>query len=79
MFNLLYNSLVVLDQDRQPQPELAESWQISDDGRTVTLKLRKGVKFQSGRELNSEDLKLNLERIKDPKTAAHARPARPDR
>ncbi len=73
-FNLLYNSLIVLDKDMKPQPELAESWQFSDNNQTLTLKLRKGVKFHNGREFISEDVKLNLERIKDPKTAAHAGP-----
>jgi peptide/nickel transport system substrate-binding protein len=73
-FNLLYNSLVVVDKDLKPQPELAESWQFSDDNRTLTLKLRTGVKFHNGREFTSEDVKANLERIKDPKTAAHAGP-----
>lgn len=74
MFNLLYNSLVVLDKDMRPQPELAESWQFSDGDRTLTLKLRQGVKFHSGRELTSEDVKFNLERIQDPESKANARP-----
>ena len=74
IFNLLYNGLIRLDKDMKPQPELAESWQLSDDGLTMTLKLRKGVKFHNGREFVSEDVKLNLERIKDPKTASHPGP-----
>lgn len=73
MFNLLYNSLVVLDKDMRPHPELAESWQLSDGDRTLTFKLRQGVKFHSGRELVSEDVKFNLERIQDPVNKANAR------
>lgn len=74
MFNLLYNSLVVLDKNLRPQPELAESWQFSDDSRTLTLNLRQGVKFHSGREMTSEDVKFNIENIQNPESAANARP-----
>ncbi|MCC6173961.1 MAG: ABC transporter substrate-binding protein [Chloroflexi bacterium] len=74
MFNTVYNTLITLDKDMKPQPELAESWQFSDDNRSLTVKLRKGVKFHNGRELTSDDVKANLERVKDPKTAAHAGP-----
>jgi peptide/nickel transport system substrate-binding protein len=40
-----------------PQPELAEKWDFSSDGLTLTLTLRQGVKFHSGREFTSEDVK----------------------
>jgi peptide/nickel transport system substrate-binding protein len=52
---------------------LAESWEFSPDGMSLTIRIRKGVKFQNippvnGRELTAEDIKYNIERIKDPKT-----------
>ncbi len=48
------------------KPMLAESWKRIDDN-TLELKLRKGVKFHSGDEFTSEDVKYSLERSLDPK------------
>jgi peptide/nickel transport system substrate-binding protein len=59
MQNLLLN-----DKDGNPitsQSTLAESFDISADGITVTLHLRKGVKFQDGTAFNAEAVKYNLE------------------
>ncbi|MEM7021894.1 MAG: ABC transporter substrate-binding protein [Pseudomonadota bacterium] len=58
-----YNRMVKLDKELNPQPDLAESWAFSDDGTVVTLKLREGVKFQSGKELTSEDVKRSWDQI----------------
>ncbi|HYW87624.1 MAG TPA: ABC transporter substrate-binding protein, partial [Chloroflexota bacterium] len=55
-----------------PGPELAETWHMSADGRELTLALRKGVQFHSGRELTSDDVKWNLMHVQDPKVAAGA-------
>ena len=45
-------------------PSLAESWQISPDGRVYDFTLRKGVKFHNGDALTSEDVKFSFERYK---------------
>ena len=71
MFNQVYNVLVRLDENLRPQPELAESWQFSSDYRTLTLNLRRGVKFHSGRELTADDVVFNIKRVQDPKLAAN--------
>ena len=62
-----YNTLLRVDpNDRtgtKVVPDLAESWTISPDGRTYTLKLRRGVKFHDGAELTSRDAKATYDRI----------------
>ena len=57
----LYNTLARYDAELRPQPELAEKWEFSADGKTITLKLRQGVKFHSGREFTSADVKHSVE------------------
>ena len=57
----LFNTLIKYDANLNPQPELAEKWDSSADGKVVTLKLRQGVKFHSGREFTSQDVKNSVE------------------
>ena len=49
-------------------PDLAESYEISPDGKTFTFKLRPGAKFTNGREVTAEDVKYSIERVLDPAT-----------
>ena len=64
----LYNPLIQLDLSRNPQPELAESWQYAPDRSYIDFKLRQGVKFHSGKELAAEDVVYTLQRTQDPAT-----------
>jgi peptide/nickel transport system substrate-binding protein len=70
-FDSLWNAfdrLTQLDPTLQPQPMLAESWDISNS--TIKLNLRKGVTWHTGREFTSDDVKWNLLRVRDPKVGA---------
>jgi peptide/nickel transport system substrate-binding protein len=66
----LYGYLIRLDKDQNPQPDHAESWQFSPDGATMTLKLRQGIKFHSGRDFTSEDVLFSWQYGKDPTTGS---------
>jgi len=61
----LYERLIVLPADDlgSPQPGLAESWTISDDGKTFTFKIRQGVTFHSGNPLTATDVEWSLRRL----------------
>lgn len=48
-------------------PGVAKSWNVEDDHVTWTFNLRKGVKFQNGREVTAEDVKYSFERMLNPK------------
>ncbi len=69
---LYADGLVGITKDYQVSPSLATSWEQSKDRLEYTFHLRKGVKFHNGRELTAEDIKFNVDRIKNPKTAAVA-------
>ena len=73
VFDLMYSRLTRLDAQMRPQPDLAEKWDISPDGKTYTFHLRQGVKFHNGRELTSADVKYTYERIINPDTASIAK------
>ncbi|MBV9576956.1 MAG: ABC transporter substrate-binding protein, partial [Chloroflexi bacterium] len=67
---IIYDTLTAYDDNLQPQPALAESWDQSSDGTQIKLNLRKGVPFHSGREMTSDDVIYNLNRILDFKLTA---------
>src|SRR5579871_2343889 len=57
---IVFDTLTEYDDNLKPQPALAESWDQSSDGKQISLTLRKGVTFHSGREVTSDDLIFNL-------------------
>jgi peptide/nickel transport system substrate-binding protein len=60
----IYDELIGINNKKELQPGLAESWTTSKDGLTITLKLRKGVSFVDGTAFNSTAVKASLERGK---------------
>jgi peptide/nickel transport system substrate-binding protein len=63
---MVYDVLVTYDDALQPQPRLAESWELSPDLSRIKLNLRRGVRFHSGREFTSDDVTYNLLRARAP-------------
>ncbi|MBN2049665.1 MAG: hypothetical protein JW760_04415 [Spirochaetales bacterium] len=66
----LYDTLVEPDMEGKLIPSLAESWDISADGKTYTFQLRDDVVFHNGDKLTSADVKATFERILSPDTAS---------
>lgn len=58
----MYDSLVRVTPKGEIIPWLAESWTTTDEGKTVTFKLRQGVKYHDGSVFDAESVKWNLER-----------------
>jgi peptide/nickel transport system substrate-binding protein len=63
----VFDRLISYDARLQPQPELAETWDLSSDLTQIKLNLRKSVQWHSGREFTSDDVKYNLLRVRDAK------------
>ncbi|WP_055591362.1 ABC transporter substrate-binding protein [Peterkaempfera griseoplana] len=70
---LVYNTLTRYDDRLQPQPELATEWQVSGDGRAVTLKLRDDVVFHNGRPFTADDVIFAVKNLQNPLRAAQLR------
>jgi nickel transport system substrate-binding protein len=60
--NIIYDRLVNLTADGY-EPALAESWEITDDGRVYTFKIREGVKFSDGEVCDAAAIKANFDAI----------------
>jgi peptide/nickel transport system substrate-binding protein len=64
--SVMYTGLTDIDQQGNIVPGIAESWEPNKDLTAWVFRLRKGVLFHNGREVDAEAVKLNLERIKNP-------------
>jgi peptide/nickel transport system substrate-binding protein len=59
----IWDRLVEYDSQAKPKPSLAETWELNSDGTQLKLSIRRGVKFHTGRELTSDDVKWTLTRL----------------
>src|SRR5215510_6877598 len=62
----MYTGLTDIDQQGNIVPGIAESWEPNKERTSWVFRLRKGVLFHNGREVDAEAVKLNILRIKDP-------------
>jgi len=69
----LFASPLRYDENWEPQPYLAESWEVSEDGMTVTLNLVKNAKFHDGVPLTSEDVAFSGAEAQQAASGADAR------
>lgn len=66
--SLVFSRLVTWDDQGRPAPDLAERFEVSEDGRTYTFTLRDGVRFHDGAELTAADVVRTFERTLRPGT-----------
>jgi peptide/nickel transport system substrate-binding protein len=59
----IYEGLTAIDKDLRIVPSLAESWEISADGRSYVFKLRQGAKFHDGSAVEAADVVASLNRV----------------
>lgn len=64
VISLVYNGLTRLDPQLRPQPDLAERWEASQDGRLITFTLRTDVAWHDGRPLSAEDVAFTIDALR---------------
>ena len=68
--NALFEGLLTFDKSGKPQPGMAESWTVSEDGRIYTFTLREGLTWSDGTPLTARDFVESWRRTLDPATAS---------
>jgi ABC-type transport system substrate-binding protein len=69
----IYDSLLdcqTVDGKATLEPDLAKSWDVSDDGLVYTFHLQEGVKFHNGNDFTAEDVEYTIDRMMNPETQA---------
>ncbi len=65
----LFEGLLMPDMNAEPIAGAAESWTVSDDGKTYTFKMRPGGKWSDGTPVTAHDFVYSMQRVQDPATA----------
>jgi len=59
---MVFDTLFAIDEDLQVQPQMVDTWEVSDDNLTYTFKLREGLKWHDGEPVKAEDCIASIER-----------------
>ncbi len=70
LIDLIFQKLVKLTPDFTVEPELATSWEVSEDGLTWTFELVQDATFSNGNPVTADAVKYSLDRVRDEATAA---------
>ena len=70
MLSLCESGLVQFDENKELAPDLAESWEVSEDGLTYTFHLRDGIVWSDGSPIKASDFVYSWRRLVDPDTAS---------
>ncbi len=70
MLSLCESGLVQFDENKELAPDLAESWDVSEDGLTYTFHLRDGIVWSDGTPITASDFVYSWRRLVDPDTAS---------
>jgi peptide/nickel transport system substrate-binding protein len=68
---VVYDTVVHLSPEGVMEPWLAESFEVSDDGLSITLHMRQDVKFHNGREMTADDIIWSIDRARDQEIGHH--------
>lgn len=66
----IFNKLLKHNANLDLEGELAESWSVSEDNKSITFKLKPNLKWADGKPLTSEDILFTWQAVTDPKTAS---------
>lgn len=65
IYDMIWESLIIIDDNYTPQPGLAESWEVSSDGKTWTFHLHEGISFSDGTPFTANDVVATTQAILD--------------
>ncbi|MCB9638306.1 MAG: hypothetical protein H6727_05265 [Myxococcales bacterium] len=65
---LIFESLIGWDKDQKPAPMLATEWSVAPDKKSITMTLRKGVKWHDGKDFSSDDVEFTIRTMTSRKT-----------
>jgi peptide/nickel transport system substrate-binding protein len=69
-YEQIYESLTAYDERLKIIPALAERWEVTNGGQSVTFHLRPNVRFHNGQTMTADDVKYSIDRVLDPKTTS---------
>ncbi len=74
LVELIFSGLMKYDKDLGIIPDLAESYQVEEDGRVYRVFLRENLFWQNGEPITSEDVVFTIKKIQNPEYKSHFRP-----